>query len=488
MKYFVSVLFMFLFVFSGAQAQNSLPEDFDATVLENMKKWHAPGLGLAIVRDGQTVLAKGYGVKSFKTMEPVNENTLFQAGSTTKAFAAMSIAMLIDQGKANWDDPVIKYIPEFRMEDKYVQNHLTIRDALSHRSGVSYLSNLNLFFGKNLSETWDMMSNNGQQASFREKWDYNNTTFALSGKVVERISGLPFHEFVRQNILEPLGMKNSVMLDEEVRTSGNRAQAHQHYEGTDYEIPYPYIEYTKSAGMLNSTPVDMTKWMKFLLAKGVWEGKRLVSEEHIEEMLKPQMLLEPKDIYPAAASYNHNYYAYGLAWFVHDYKGQKIAMHTGSIDGMVAIIGILPEQNIGVYVFINSDHIEYRHALMYSVIDILLNNERTNWSEKLYQVYHPENGDAYETAMAHPDIKSEDLIGTYKLKGTYPLIIKEIDGVLKGYLGIQVTEIEQQSDGRFLLIDPETREIPRKNFLTVTVNEDGDVKNVSLSGMTFEKQ
>lgn len=487
MRIIKPVLFFLLLQIQLAGAQN-LPDDFDQTVIANMEKWHAPGLGLAIVKDGKTILTKGYGVKSFQTMDPINENTLFQAGSTTKAFAAMSIAMLIDQGKASWDDPIIKHIPEFRMRDNYVQNHLTIRDAFSHNSGVGQLSNINMFIGKNIDETWALMAEVGQTESFRKRWEYNNTTFALTGRVVERISGLKFHQFVEQNILKPLGMDDTHLLDQEVRDDPNRAQAHQHYEGIDYQIPYPYIEYTQSAGMINSTPIDMAKWMEFLLAKGNWQGEQLVSAKHIEEMMAPQILLEPADIYPAAASYDHNYYAYGLAWFVHDFRGRKMAMHTGSIDGMIAIIGLIPEENIGVYVFINSDHIEYRHALMYAVLDALMGETGTDWSEKLYPVYHPETQETDGTDEDVPNISADQLVGEYSLSGSYPLIITSSGNDFKARVGVFEAAIIGQTDGRFLVVNSELDHIPWKRYLTVTLNDAGNVKSVTINGLEYKKQ
>ncbi len=485
MKYFLALAGFFLCVCSSAYAQ--LPADFDQTVIQNMEKWHAPGLGLAIVKDGETVLAKGYGVKSLSTMDPVNENTLFQAGSTTKAFAAMSIAILIDQGKMSWDDPIIKHIPEFRMKDEYVQNNLTIRDALSHSSGVGQISNINMFIGKNIDETWALMAEVPQTVSFRKRWEYNNTTFALPGRVIERITGVKFHQFVEDNILTPLGMNDTHLTDDEVFTDPNRVSAYQHYEGVDYEIDYPLIEYTQSAGMLNSTPEDMTKWMKFLLAKGNWNGEQLVAPEHIEEMMKPQMLLAPVDIYPAATSYDHSYYSYGLAWFVHDFRGYKMAMHTGSIGGAVAIIGLIPEENIGVYVFINSDHIEYRHALMYQVLDHLLGHSDTDWSNMIYPIYHPDEEPGEEAAEIYPDINPADLVGRYHLQGSYPLTILEQEGALSARVGIHAYSVEKQDD-RYRVTDPATSHIPWENFLEIDRDTSGIISSVTLNGLTYERE
>ncbi len=319
-----------------------LPDGFDAAVTTAMDKWHAPGLGLAIVKDGEILLSRGYGIKSVTTGNPVDEHTLFQAGSTTKAFASMALAMLVDEGKVKWDDPVIKHVPELNLHEDYVEKNLTIRDVLSHRSGVSQLSNINVFLSESLPEAWKMLPNNPQQTSFRQAWDYNNTIFALSGLVVEKVSGKPFHEFVRERILEPLGMTETLLLDADVKARKNRAEAHRYIDGKFYQIEYPYIEYSQSAGMINSTPSDMAKWLRFLANGGTVGDRRLVSEAAMVEMFAPQMLMDPNTIYPAAATLDHSYFSYGLAWFVYDYKGEKIVMHTGSIDGMSAINAIIP--------------------------------------------------------------------------------------------------------------------------------------------------
>ncbi|MBT5074189.1 MAG: beta-lactamase family protein [Kordiimonadaceae bacterium] len=487
MKYIIQTFLLLLLTSQVVQAQD-LPQDFDEMVVADMEKWHAPGLGLAIVKDGKTILTKGYGVKSFETNDPVNENTLFQAGSTTKAFVAMSLAMLVDEGKVNWDDPIIKHIPEFKMKNKYVQNHLTIADALSHSSGVSQLSNLNMFYGEDIGETWALMANIGQQDSFRGSWDYNNTTFALGGRVVERVSGKKLHKFIEERILDPLGMDDTHLLDHQVRSDENRAEAHQYFEGKSHQIPYPYIEYTQAAGMINSTPVDMAKWMELLLAEGQWDGVGLVSPERIKEMMKPHILLEPGDVYPAAATYNQNYYSYGMAWFVHDYKGHKIAMHTGSIDGMIAIVAVVPEQKMGVYVFINSDHIEYRHALMNTVMDIVLDLPRTNWSEKLYPIFHPQEDTSNEEAETFPEIASQDLIGTYDLEGSYPLMISENNGILQGRFGTQNIEITQAENNSYLYINPAARNFSKVRKLNIKIDDNGHVKNIIFNGYAYDKQ
>ena len=275
-------------------ADVGLPADFEANVLRDMEKWHAPGMGLTIVKDGKTLIAKGFGVKSVKSKKPVLPNTVFQAGSTSKAFASMALAMLADDGKLNWTDTVKKHLPELKIKDKYVEENLTIEDALTHRSGVSGISNLNMFMARDLPDAVALLADTEQTAGFRTEWAYNNTTFGLSGLIVARISGMPYHEFVKKRILEPLGMHDTLMLDDEVKARDNRAEAHQYFEGTQYEIPYPYIEYSQSAGMMNSTPQDMEKWLKFLLAGGKWQGKQLVSERTSKPCLSQEFSFLPQ--------------------------------------------------------------------------------------------------------------------------------------------------------------------------------------------------
>ncbi|WP_417462704.1 serine hydrolase domain-containing protein [Kordiimonas sp.] len=465
-----------------------LPEDFDATVTTAMKKWHAPGLGLAIVKDGEILLSRGYGIKSTLTNDPVDEHTLFQAGSTTKAFASMGLAMLVDEGKVKWDDPVIKHVPELDLHEDYVEKNMTIRDVLSHRSGVSQLSNINVFLSESLPEAWKMLPNNPQQTSFRHTWDYNNTIFALSGLVIEKVSGKPFHEFVKERILDPLGMTETLLLDANVKARKNRAEAHRYIDGKFYPIEYPYIEYSQSAGMINSTPSDMAKWVRFLANGGTVGDNRLVSEAAMGEMFAPQMLMDPSTIYPAAATLDHSYFSYGLAWFAYDYKGEKIVMHTGSIDGMSAINAIIPGKNAGVYTFINADHIEYRHALMYTVLDILLDNPAEDWSEKLYAVYHSKDKQQEKACSAFSDVAIAELPGDYTLPGLFPLQIAKADNGFMATLGVNTSKISITSEGCLNVHDSENPELPSSNYLQPVLDGDGALTQVKFIGMPFTKK
>ncbi|WP_417450978.1 serine hydrolase domain-containing protein [Kordiimonas sp.] len=465
-----------------------LPEGFDSAVKTAMEKWHAPGLGLAIVEDGEILLSRGYGIKSVLNNNQVDEHTLFQAGSTTKAFASMALAMLADDGKVKWDDPVIKHVPELDLNEDYVEKNLTIRDVLSHRSGVSQLSNINVFLSESLPEAWEMLPNNPQQTSFRQAWDYNNTIFALSGLVVEKVSGKPFHEFVKERILDPLGMTETLLLDADVKARKNRAEAHRYIDGQFYQIEYPYIEFSQSAGMINSTPSDMSKWLRFLANGGMVGDKRLVSEAAMSEMFAPQMLMDPSAIYPAAATLDHSYFSYGLAWFVYDYKGEKIVMHTGSIDGMSAINAIIPGKKAGVYAFINADHIEYRHALMYTVLDILLDNPAEDWSEKLYAVYHVDENQQQKACPAFSEAALADLPGNYTLPGLFPLTIAKVEDGFTATLGVNTSKVTVTRESCLKVHDTENPELPGSNYLQPVLNDAGALTTVKFSGLPFAKE
>ncbi|MBL4836747.1 MAG: serine hydrolase [Kordiimonadaceae bacterium] len=485
MKILRAILACSLFAAPVAAEQSYLPANFDETIRAGMEKWHAPGLGLAIVKDGKTILVKGYGLKSVAGTDPVNVDTVFQAGSTTKAFASMALAMLADEGKINWTDPVKKHLPELKIKDKYVEDNLTIAEALTHISGLAELSNLNIFITEDLVGAVDLLAETEQVNGFRTTWKYNNTTFGLAGMVVERVSGMPFHEFVTKRILKPLGMNNTVLLDAEVKASKNRAEAHHYHEGKQYAIDYPYLEFSQAAGMLNSTPADMDKWLKFLLARGVWNGEQLVSEKNLASVFKPRVFVSASGEYPALKAHKKNYLGYSLAWFNHTYRGHDVVMHTGSIAGMSAIAGLIPDENIGVYVFINSDHIEYRHALMYKVFDLLLGLPDEGVGEKVYDIYHPEKPKAPKQAAPK---KVEAVAGKYVMAGTLPIEVTAVGDKWSLQYGVHAMPMVFSEKSGYRLLDkvlPFDKEgVP----ITFQVDADNNATSLQFWGMLFTKK
>jgi CubicO group peptidase (beta-lactamase class C family) len=392
----------------------------DAAIESAREQWHAPGLAVAIVKDDRVVYLRGFGTKHLGRNDPVDPHTAFTLASTTKAFTAMALGLLVDEGKLRWDDPVIRHLPEFRVADPYVTREVTIRDLLVHRTGVEELDTL-WVRGFDARTSLEHMQYAKQASSLRSTWAYNNMMYVVAAEVVARVAGMSFQEFVRRRIFAPLGMNDSVFVTPELGKHPNVTGAHLIEQGvvraTDvYVSPEPL-----GAAGIESSAADMAKWLRMLLAKGTFEGKTLVKPETVAEALKPQMLLASIG-YPAARQANPRFYAYGLGWFLQDYKGRLLAMHTGSLYGANALAAIVPEERLGMVILINAEPVEYRHAFMYDVVDRFLNSRGKDWNADLLKLYGglqaEENARRAEAlrkrpANTRPSLPLADYAGTY---------------------------------------------------------------------------
>ena len=392
----------------------------DAAIESAREQWHAPGLAVAIVKDDKVVYQRGFGTKHLGRNDPVDPHTLFTLASTTKAFTAMALGLLVDDGKLHWDDPVVKYLPEFRVADPYVTREVTIRDLLVHRTGTEELDML-WVRGFDTRTSLEHMQYAKQASSLRSTWAYNNMMYVVAAEVVTRVAGMSFQEFVRRRLFEPLGMSDSLFTGPELGKHANVTGAHLIEQGvaraTDlYVSPEPL-----GAAGIQSSAADMAKWLRLLLDKGAFEGKAVVKPETVAEALKPQMLLASIG-YPAATQANPHFYAYGLGWFLQDYKGRLVAMHTGSLYGANALAAIVPEERLGLVILINAGPVEFRHAFMYDVIDRFLHSRGKDWNADMLKLYgglqEEENKRRAEAmrarpAKTRPSLPLSDYVGTY---------------------------------------------------------------------------
>jgi CubicO group peptidase (beta-lactamase class C family) len=357
----------------------------DAAIEAAREQWHAPGLAVAIVKDDQVVYQRGFGTKHFGRNDPVDAHTVFTLASTSKAFTALALGLLVEDGKLKWDDPVVKHIPEFRVADPYVTREATIRDLLVHRTGIETMDIL-WMRGFDTRTSLEHMQYAKQASSLRSTWAYNNSMYVVAAEVVARVSGMTFQEFVSRRIFAPLGMSDSLFTGPELSKRANVTGAHLIEHGVVRETqPYLSPDPLGAAGVQSSV-ADMTKWLRMLLSKGTFEGKAVAKSETIAEALKPQMLLANIG-YPAARQAQPNFYAYGLGWFLQDYKGRLLAMHTGSLYGANAIAALVPEERLGLVMFVNASTVDYRHAFMYDVIDRYLNSRGKDWNADLFKLY-----------------------------------------------------------------------------------------------------
>jgi CubicO group peptidase (beta-lactamase class C family) len=343
----------------------------DAYTAKAVRDWRVPGLAISVVKDGRVVFAKGYGVRELGRPAPVDSQTLFAIGSTTKAMTAAALAMLVDDGKVRWDDPVTRYLPWFQTGDPYVTRELTVRDLLTHRGGLGNADYLWYESEIPVAEVRRRVRFLRPAYSLRSGFVYQNIMYAVAGDVVEAASGMPWEEFVRRRILAPLAMTRTVATLRETQTRDNVAAPHDRIDSAIRTISNASVDPVAPAGSIWSSVADMAKWMRFILDTArAADGRQLLKPATWAELLKPQTIVTPQGFYPTARLTRPHWTTYALGWFQHDYNGRAVSFHTGSIDGMVAIIGLIPDERLGVYVLANLDHAEVRHALMYTVFDL----------------------------------------------------------------------------------------------------------------------
>ena len=385
---------------SGRAAEAFDAEAFHAYVEQAVADWNATGLAVAVIRGQELLFARGYGVVELGRPDAVDPDTLFSIGSTTKAMTAATLGILVDEGKLAWDDPVRRHIPEFEVKDPWVSEHLTVRDLLTHRGG---LPNTDLFwYGQDtdMDEMLSRLRHVEPAYSMRSGFIYQNVMYATAGEVVKRVSGMPWHDFVDSRLFDRLGMERTVPLIALTRGKGNVASPHHVVDGETVVIENAPVDSVAAAGSVWSSVREMSLWLRMLLASGVAaDGTRILSEAVVEEMFRPQSLVDRAGFYPTQRLTNPKWVTYGLGWFQQDYDGEALDFHTGSIDGMVAIAGLIRDEGIGIYVLGNRDHVEVRHALMLRGLDALLGKPFRDWSSELKELYDG-LAEAQEKALA----------------------------------------------------------------------------------------
>jgi CubicO group peptidase (beta-lactamase class C family) len=471
---------------------------FDAYVSQAVMDWEVPGLAVAVVKDDSVVFAKGYGVLRLGDDEPVNVHTLFANASTTKAFTSMAVAMMVDAGKLSWNDRVSEYVPEFVLYDPYPTREITIRDLLSHRVGFG--DPWYLWWGVDVGfrEMIGRLQYVEPQSSFRSAYAYNNVSFATAGTIAGRVDSTTWDDLVTKRILEPLGMEETVTQALHLQGLDNVTAIHDVIDDTLREISdtgVGLVDPIAPAGSMYSSVMDMTRWLRFLLNEGRVGDEQLVSDAAFAELFRPQTIIPVGNFYPTAQLTQPRFTAYGFGWFLQDYRGEFVAFHTGSIDGTVAIVGMLPDHELGVVVFANRDHTELRHALMLRVFDAYLGEPRRDWSVELKELY---DGFAAEAADQEKKFQEERVANT-----TPTLPLAEYAGTYTDRLFGSVT-ISTNGDALVLERSPYlTADLEHWHYdtflavyrnrwvgegtATFVIGNDGKVKAMELMGATLSR-
>jgi CubicO group peptidase (beta-lactamase class C family) len=427
-------------------AQTSV-ETFDKYAEAARVEWKVPGMSIAIVKDGKVLLAKGYGIRELGKNDAVDVDTLFGAMSTTKAMTVAAMAMLVDEGKISWDDKVVKYLPEFRVADPYVTAELRVRDLLTHNAGMGNADFLWAWTPElSTAEIIDRMQYARPAYPFRGGYTYQNIMYAAAGQVIQKASGMPWERFITERLFTPLGMKNTYPSYGASTGYKNRSSSHYEVEGKTVVIPEMTADPIAPAGAVWSSANDIAKWVAFMLGDGTVNGKVLIKPETFQTILRPQAIVPPGQFYPTVSLTKPHWTTYGFGWFQHDYRGEMVNFHTGSLSGRTAIIGLIPDKKTGIYIFGNTDHAEVRHALMYKAFDMFAfgDNNGRDWSTEMKKLYDGIEADGKkqndaQIARRSPNTKPSLALSAYAGKYSDPFYgdfdVALVDGKLRLTIG-----------------------------------------------------
>lgn len=360
---------------SSASAQRTSatpPRDFDSYVARVLETFEVPGAAVAIVKDGRVVLARGYGVRELGATERVDAHTTFGIASNSKAFTATALGMLVEEGKLDWDTPVVEYLPWFRMSDPYVTAHLTVRDLLVHRSGLSLGAGDLLWWPPSIysrEESVRRLAHVPLAMPFRANYAYDNVLYLVAGELIAEVSGMTWERFIETRLLDPLGMSDSEPAYEPAAARGNVAGTHAPVDGVVRAVaPFASGNANPAAGIMSSA-TDISKWMIAQLDSGRVGEERLwqrSTQQQLWTIVTPIPSGVPAvQLAPLRSAFN----GYGLGFFLRQFRGHQIATHTGGLPGYLSLVIMVPELKLGVAVLTNQESGPAFNAIGYHVLD-----------------------------------------------------------------------------------------------------------------------
>ena len=476
---------------TSAQWSASQQSALDKFIQSAMHQWKVPGLAIGIVQGSRVVYLKGFGVRDIKTGEPVTPDTLFDIGSCTKAFTSASVGILVDRGKMHWDDHVNEYVPFFHLRDPMADENVTIRDLLTHRTGMGGTDLL--WYGSpfSLKQIIRHVRYIKPTAGFRALFQYQNVMYATAGYAVGEATGGTWENFVRQNICEPLGMSGADFSAVDAQKAADHATPHlEQPNGTVNTIPWRNVDNIAPAGSINAGVRDMTKWIAMQLNDGVANGKRLISDKSMTEMHTPQIVVPAGGEFQLFFPYPMQL-SYGMGWFIEDYRGHQIILHPGDIDGFASVVVLIPEVRTGFVILANLDHTPVRAGLAYHLIDQFLGLPAEDWIGHFAKVAKGMNN-AEEKATeergqkrhkgTHPSRGLAAYAGTYRNRG-YGDAVVSLEG---NHLAFQFHTF-QSALTHFQYDTFEANLGGGKTRVTFYLNADGNVAKLSAEGMQFRR-
>jgi CubicO group peptidase (beta-lactamase class C family) len=470
-------------------------DHLSAATEKGMDLWHVPGMSVAVVTQDEILLQKGFGNTAAKNGQPVDQHTLFAIASTTKAMVVTGILILVDEGKLSLDDPITKHIPELHFADPMLTEQLMVRDLLAHRTGLPSTDYWTFFQDMPLGEQISRLQTVKSAAPVRTRLIYQNTMFEIAGLLIERLSGQRWHHFLNKRLWQPIGMQETYGAREQIGAEQTYVTPHL-YLDKKLSVPawdFP-ADYADAAGSVWSSIHDMSLWAQFLLRDGVTSsGDRLVSEESISQMFEPHQLASTEDFYPTTKLTQPNWRSYGLAWFQQDFQGRKIDFHTGSLSGLIAIIGLDRASDKAVIVLGNRDHAEMRHALLWEVMDNTDGDSRRDWNQDVFDLYEKlavKSDERWEGIQkkrikkTKPSLAKSAYVGTYRSETMGDTLIEKSGRNMTLETTRVSFEMTHWHLDTFLV---EYKNWQMKEFVKFSIGADGTLESFKLMGETFER-
>ncbi|WP_276348081.1 serine hydrolase [Daejeonella sp. JGW-45] len=384
---YIPALILCLLISVSAKSQTGLPPGLDKYIEKVINIFEVPGLSVSIVKDGQVLLAKGYGVKKIGTDDRVDGNTLFSIASNSKAFTGTALALLVEEGKLKWDDRVIQHLPWFKMADNYITTNLTVKDLLVHQSGLlAYSGDLMLFPPSTFTrrEILEKVQKLPLVYDFRSTYAYDNILYLACGEIIKTVSGLEWEDFVKTRIFDKVGMPGSVSRYSEFGSQPNISFAHNRLNGkitlVDDFLEQNTGDASNPAGGILSNASDISNWMITQLDSGRTPGGgrlfKPVTTRQLWNIVRP---IPISRVAPALKPSQMDFWGYALGFRVYNYQKYKVVGHGGKLAGFVSQVAMVPDLNLGITVFTNQESTAAYWAIIYHVLDFYAKNDKFDW-------------------------------------------------------------------------------------------------------------
>lgn len=416
-------------------AQQDLPDDLEVWIEAGRKDWEIPGMAVGVVKNGEVIFAKGFGEKRLGSGEKVDDNTIFSIASVSKHITATALGILVDQGKITWDDKIVQHIPWFQFKDPWITQEVTIRDILTHQTGLGRLLGNRLHFMTNISrdEVLYQVRYMDLEKPFRADYVYNNVMYSLAGQIIEYVDGRTWDDFLKEELFKPLGMNIATTSITEIKPGDNQAYPHQEIDGKVQPIQRRNWDNTGPAAGVNTSVNELNTWMLMQLGEGTYKDQTLVSKEQMKQIQSPQKAMRP-------SANSKGWRTYGFGWNIMDHEGLQVITHGGATDGFNTSMYLVPDLDLGIVVVGNTFN-GFGNAVAYHIMDANIGVSNVDWHERYLQGYKRN----YERVS-----KAREAIHDARIKKTKPSL--SLDDYLGVYLSEGYGKVEVKKNGKDLVL------------------------------------